>query len=549
MSLYTLVFGVFGCQPTTASDDGADESGQTEESEDSTDGECMPGTADCVCLDSLCFVGLECVAGVCADTTGDGDGDPTGDGDGDPTGDGDGDGTCGELGCDCDGAPDSCDPELVCDGGSCAQTVCGDGLVQGLEQCDDANNQQNDGCEADCTNTEVIAIVAATSSTYALMPNGKVIAWGRNSIGLLGQGNTLDIGDDELPWFGVPIEFEIPITEISAGRDHMFVKLQDGGLRCWGQTFNGPCGYGYTTLIGDNELLDVLIDVPLDDFTQQVRPGHSATCAIMLGGLVRCWGQNTAYQKLGLGLPAATKIGDDELPTAVGHLAFSGPVTTLGFGSTTSHGCALIDDGNLQCWGRNDNGELGYGHTNVLETPGPPFAPIAQSLPLDTQIVDVGTGAYGTCVLYDTGDVLCWGNNVGGFAGQGMTDNIGDNELPSAFPPIDLGGAAVSIEVGFGRVCAVLEGQGLKCWGVASNGALGQGAEDESIGDDETPAAVPVLDLPAGVSQVAMGQSYVCALLVTNEIYCWGSNNYGQLGLGHTNNVLIAAEGGPVELF
>ena len=82
---------------------------------------------------------------------GDGDGDTVGDGDGDSTGDGDGDGepSCGALGCEC--TPGSCNSGLSCTDGTCQVTLCGDGEVQGEEDCEDGNDVDGDGCDNDCT--------------------------------------------------------------------------------------------------------------------------------------------------------------------------------------------------------------------------------------------------------------------------------------------------------------------------------------------------------------------------------------------------------------
>jgi alpha-tubulin suppressor-like RCC1 family protein len=65
-------------------------------------------------------------------------------------------------------------------------------------------------------------------------------------------------------------------------------------------------------------------------------------------------------------------VGDDEPPTAAGDVVIGAPVQAIARGGRGGHACAILADGDLRCWGRNDNGQLGYGHTNNIgdnETP------------------------------------------------------------------------------------------------------------------------------------------------------------------------------------
>jgi alpha-tubulin suppressor-like RCC1 family protein len=67
-----------------------------------------------------------------------------------------------------------------------------------------------------------------------------------------------------------------------------------------------------------------------------------------------------------------TVVGNDETPADVGDVAVGGTVVQLATGGSTSHMCAITDDGALRCWGQNPQGELGLGHTETVgddETP------------------------------------------------------------------------------------------------------------------------------------------------------------------------------------
>ena len=92
----------------------------------------------------------------------------------------------------------------------------------------------------------------------------------------------------------------------------------------------------------------------------------------------------------------------------------------------------------------------------------------------------------------------------------------------------------------------------MKCWGDGSTGVLGRG-DTETIGDDETPASIPPIDLgPVPAVDVVVGGGHACALLEDGHVKCWGDNKYGELGYGHTEPLgddETPATYGPVEVF
>ncbi len=102
------------------------------------------------------------------------------------------------------------------------------------------------------------------------------------------------------------------------------------------------------------------------------------------------------------------------------------------------------------------------------------------------------------CALVSNGDLKCWGRGDHGELGLGSRDNIGDDELPSSMPPISVtkqgSGSIQQVVAGDGFTCALLGNHTVKCWGDASYGAVGQG-NTENIGDDELPSSVPPIQL------------------------------------------------------
>jgi alpha-tubulin suppressor-like RCC1 family protein len=244
---------------------------------------------------------------------------------------------------------------------------------------------------------------------------------------------------------------------------------------------------------------------------------------------LRCWGTND-YGQLGYGnmtLLSAPLTIDLNLGTLA-----------IFVRGGEDHNCAVLDDGALRCWGRNDQGQLGYGNTLNIgdnETPGSvvPVPLLPQGIPNGTPVLDVAVGHSHTCVMFETRDVLCWGNNFYGQLGQGNTTTVGDNETLATLFPISLGADAESVVAGRHHTCALLDDGGVKCWGRNLYGQLGTGGIAH-VGDDEVPADVPAIDLGGPAQAITAGDYHTCALLDEREILCWGLNDYGQLGYGDT---------------
>lgn len=254
----------------------------------------------------------------------------------------------------------------------------------------------------------------------------------------------------------------------------------------------------------------------------EIHAGGWSTCARTHEGALRCWGWNSWGQ---LGNGTTDDVGDDETPAEVEDVPIDEPVLSAALNHY--HACAIVEGGAVRCWGYNDRGQLGYGDTAQRLTPGDAFA-------FDEDAIAISAGTHHTCVLLEGGDVRCWGENAHGQLGLGNDENVGDDELPSSMPPIDLGAPAIDICAGEGHTCAVLEDGTLRCWGSDSFGQLGNGGLYEDVGDNELPSnALPVL-LGAGeiATDVACGTDHTCAIIDGTSMRCWGYGELGELGSG-----------------
>ncbi|MBL8775254.1 MAG: hypothetical protein JNK12_04965 [Acidimicrobiales bacterium] len=276
----------------------------------------------------------------------------------------------------------------------------------------------------------------------------------------------------------------------------------------------------------------------------QVVAGYTHTCALLDDGTVKCWGANHRGQ---LGYGDTNDRGDangemgDDLPT----VSLGAGRTAVGLTTGRDHTCAILDDGHVKCWGRNDLGQLGLGDTNDR---GDANGEMGDSLPavnLGTGRTAIGlvAGDYHTCVLLDNETVKCWGDGFSAQLGQGNLTMRGDaaGEMGDNLPPISLGTGrtAIALAAGEHHTCALLDDGRIKCWGENFRGQLGY--EDLDMRSDfagEMGDNLPFVDLGTGRTAVTVtaGLSHTCAVLDDGTLKCWGFNNFGQLGLGDTDN-------------
>jgi alpha-tubulin suppressor-like RCC1 family protein len=370
-------------------------------------------------------------------------------------------------------------------------------------------------------------VAAGTQPSPASWP---VRCWGFSGDGQVGYANTFNIGDDEAPASAGPVDLGPGRTAkaLAAGDYHSCAVLDDGNVRCWGYGNEGQLGYASRAQIGDNESPASVGPVRLGvgRTATAITAGGNHTCALLDDGRVRCWGLGEFGQ---LGRGSTASIGDGEQVDSVnpvdldGHLATA---VTAGFG----HSCAILDDANVRCWGLGGNGQLGYANSSAVLNAA------------DVDAVNIGegrtakaitAGAAHTCAILDDGSVRCWGLNEFGQLGYGNTISIGDNEAPGTVPPVDLGQGrtAIAISAGGNHTCAVLDDGTVRCWGANAVGQLGLG-NTSNVGDNEVPSAVPTVDIGPGrtAKAIAAGGVHTCARLDDESVRCWGEGYAGRLG-------------------
>ena len=375
-----------------------------------------------------------------------------------------------------------------------------------------------------------VTVHAGDKHTCVLYGEGQLKCWGLGAYGALGYGDTETVGATNVPAEVGDVPVGANATSVELGWITC-VTSPSCGVQCWGLGLYGATGQGNTNTLGDNEEPSSIPPVMLEYPVKKISVGAFHSCALLESGDVYCWGRNL-HGELGLGFTSPVSNTQTPLESGPATLALDAPIIDVAVGEL--HTCALVDGGRMACWGFGERGELGYGSPEWIGNDAPltglGYVPLGE----DREVVAMALGRHSTCALTEPGEVYCWGQAEQ--LGIQASENIGDDEEPSSAGPVDLGEPAVQITSGRYHTCALLESGSVRCWGKNLYGQLGLG-KTEKVGDDESPADEQPVPLGDVALQLSAGGHHTCAVLEGGGIKCWGRNDSGQLGYGHTNDI------------
>ena len=349
-----------------------------------------------------------------------------------------------------------------------------------------------------------IAASAGGEYTCVRLPDRTVQCVGHNQFGQLGDG-TLDDSSVLVAVSGLTTAIQA-----AAGDEFACALLGDSTARCWGLGSSGQRGDGTF-----DKISTVPVAVVGITGAAAVSSGYEHACALLGDHSMRCWGRNVDGQ-LGNGIPLPAPPGTQcpsswcsSTPVRVVEITSADAITAGAY-----HTCALLPDRTVQCWGRNDDGQLGDGGWSSSSTP--------VRVGGLTGVAAVSGGGYHTCALLGDGTVRCWGRNTEG--------QLGDGTIAGSLTPVQVVGVtgAVAVSGGYEHTCALLGDGTVHCWGRNAEGQLGDGTRTGS----STP--VRVVGITGAVAVTGGWWHHTCALLRDGTVQCWGQNDFGQLGNGTT---------------
>ena len=237
------------------------------------------------------------------------------------------------------------------------------------------------------------AVSVGYMSSCALLASGGVKCWGRNHFGEAGDGTTMTMRTAPVDVQGLTAGATAIDTEMNVS----CALMAGGGVKCWGYNSYGAAGDG-TTSWSRPTPADV---VGLPVATVGISAAE-ASCAIGADGILRCWG-HTADQ-LGSGEFGGTAFPPIQIP------GLSADIASVASGYW--HKCVLTTNGTVKCWGNNEEGQLGDGTTTNRLT-------AREVTGLSSGALAVAAGSNHGCAVLGDRSVKCWGYNVRGQLGNG----------------------------------------------------------------------------------------------------------------------------------
>lgn len=345
---------------------------------------------------------------------------------------------------------------------------------------------------------EARRVAVGLHNTCALLANGTIQCWGGNDSGQLGNLTTMPSGR---PASTVRNDQNVVIagaSELELGVDFGCARVNDR-LFCWGENSG-------TSVLGQNTLRDssAAVSVPLTGVTQ-FSVGLQHVCA-MASGTPYCWGSN-ARQQSDYNVTATVVMQPRAISVPNATAVSAGFDTTL----------VVHNQNRFLAQGANGDGQLGVGMYTAINR---------VNWSLSATSAEVRFGLNHACArVAENGTVWCWGSNA---VSQVAEVNPATRTTPHEVRAFEL---STQIAATAATSCAVI-GTALRCVGGNTYYQLGV--------DDRTASSTAVqVPLAAAVVFAASGASanHQCAVvrgttLAQGPVFCWGSNEFGQLGDG-----------------
>jgi prepilin-type N-terminal cleavage/methylation domain-containing protein len=289
--------------------------------------------------------------------------------------------------------------------------------------------------------------------------------------------------------------------------------------------------WGYNTYggVGDNTTVDKMVPTPLykagvlsGKSIRQISSDYNGGCVIASDNQVYCWGYNN-YGEIGNNT-SGNNVLVPTSPTTTGVL--SGKTILKVAANSQYMRCVIASDNYPYCWGYNTNGEVGdntFGTNRLV-----PTAVYRTGVLNGLTVKQISVASHHACVIASDDKVYCWG--------QGINGKLGDNTTVAKYAPVSpiltgvLSGKTIkAVSVGYDNTCVIASDNKPYCWGRNNYGQIG----DNTSGTDRlVPTAVLMTGALNGltVKAISVGLYNVCVIASDNNGYCWGNNAAGNVG-------------------
>ncbi|MET0234928.1 MAG: hypothetical protein ABW224_09845, partial [Kibdelosporangium sp.] len=344
-------------------------------------------------------------------------------------------------------------------------------------------------------------VSAGLSHSLVADPSGRVLAWGANASGQLGNGTTSGSATStpQQVW-GVSNAVSTP-GGVAAGDAHSLAIVGDGVVLAWGANSSGQLGNNSTTASAVPVVVSGLSGVVA------VAAGGNFSMALRSDGTVWTWGLNSNGQ-LGLGNTTNRLV-----PNQIASLT---SVVSLGAGTTFAF--AVRSDGTARSWGQNTNGQLGDGTTTQRTAP----VTVSGLSAVSTRPAALDGGSNHAVAVKTDGTVVTWGSNSVGQLGANPA-TVTSSSTPLTVASLT---AVASVGAGVQHSLAVRADGTARTWGVNTSGQLGNGTTTNSW------PPVSVNGSLTALGPISGGSGFSAVTQANGSVWSWGGNGSGQLGNG-----------------
>jgi len=371
-------------------------------------------------------------------------------------------------------------------------------------------------------------VAAGEEHSCAALLDGTAWCWGENGRGQLGDGTTTDRSAATQVVGSGGTGYLADVVGITAGAEHTCAVLDDGTAWCWGENGQGQLGVGSKSDSRYPVQVDGIGGTGTLPGVDEIEGGRQHTCALLTAGTMACWGDNAKKQ---LGDGTGTDRRSPVQVVGSGGTGTLGSIAGIGLGE--QHTCAALDDGSAWCWGEGSRHRLGNGSTTDRNTP----TQVKGSGGTGTLagVAQIDGGNQHTCAVLTDGSIRCWGRNNNGELGIGShTDQrypvqVGGRGGSGTLADVD------AVSGGRDHTCAIHGDGSVSCWGRNDLGQLGDGTTTERTSPVQVVGSGGVGTF-TDAFLLSVGWSHACSARSIDDAWCWGRNDRRQLGDGTTTN-------------
>ncbi len=405
-----------------------------------------------------------------------------------------------------------------------------------IEPAGDADAGQDGGAvgmtfpKVRCAGSACVQELAAAMATFcARTDDGKVYCWGDPSTGLLG---TLDAGvrgaapgdaGEEPVWYATPrpVPFAQAVKRIALGGRGQGAAgcaiLADGTGACWGANTSGQLG-GPDSMVDEKPHPEPRAIASAVHFDQLAISDYVG-CATTSEGEPHCWGENS-NEVLRNDAGTHRKVGSARaFISSPGPYALPKEPTAVGAMQVGLNYILFADRLSGVAYSAGSN-QSALGRSAFESTD----VILERVLDLPHGVTELTTTTGASCAVTaeaDAGELYCWGANYNGALGTGSTDAI---IYPKRVVVPRVGVLPQRVSLGYSHMCMVSSDGDVWCAGSNAFGQIGP-AEDATLY-----FLTRVEGLPARAVDVVVSDDTVCALLESGTVACWGGNRSGELG-------------------